>query len=360
MKLRVLAILMTIPLAIAAEVKMTLDQLKGFIQSSVTNHLPDKQVAEYVHRIQLSNKLEDRTIEELQGLGAGPRTISALHDLRDASANLPAAPPAPVKRPYVPPPPPDSIEQARVLNEATEYARSYSARMPDFICTQVTRRFYDPSGGEEWRGHDTITERLSYFEHKENYTVSFINGRAVTDVKHERLGGTTSSGEFASMMEEIFAAKTATRFEWERWATLRSQRMHVFSYRVLQANSNYHILAQGAETILVGYHGLVYIDRETSRVHKITLQADDIPTGYPIRSAKLALDYDVQRIGDNPYLLPLKSTLLLRAAQNTKNEVEFHAYRKFSAESTITTFEPEALPDSATQEQPPAPATKKP
>ena len=37
-------------------------------------------------------------------------------------------------------------------------------------------------------------------------------------------------------------------------------------------------------------------------------------------------------------------------------------YRKFSAESTITSFEPDALPDSVTKEQPaaPPPAEKKP
>jgi hypothetical protein len=359
MPLRILLFLFATVLAVS-QTKMTLDQLKGFIKSSVSNHLPDKQVAEYVHKIQLSNKLDDRTVEELQGLGAGPKTVAALHDLRDSSASLPAAAPPPPKPVYVPPPPPNSIEQKQVLADATEYAHNYSARMPDFICTQVTRRFYDPMGGEEWRGRDTITERLSYFEHKENYTVVFINGSAVTNVKHEQLGGTTASGEFASMMEEIFDPKTQTDFEWERWATLRGKRMHVFSYKVLQSRSNYRILAQGAEPIVVGYHGLIYVDRETSRIYKITLTADDIPSTYPVRAASLTLDYDMQRIAESEFLLPLKSVVTLKAEKslNTKNEAEFHAYRKFSAEATIKDIEPEPIPDSAIKDQPPAPQKK--
>jgi hypothetical protein len=31
--------------------------------------------------------------------------------------------------------------------------------------------------------------------------------------------------------------------------------------------------------------------------------------------------------------------------------VDFRMYRKFSAESTITAFEPEAIPDSVTKEE---------
>ena len=348
-----LVLLAAVTLMAGAEMKMSIEQLKGFVRSSLRNHISDRELADYLHKVHLTNKLDDRTIEEMQGLGAGPKTTAALHDLRDATANLTVAPPPPPKPVYVPPPAPDSVEQKRVLFEATEYARSYSSRMPDFICTQVTRRFRDPKGGDDWRGEDTITERLTYFEHKENYVVSFINSRAVTNVKHEQLGGTTSSGEFASMMEEIFAAKTETEFEWTRWGKLRGRVMHVFSYRVRQANSNYRILAQGAETIVVGYHGMIFVDKEDSRIHKITLEADDIPPSYPIHSAALSLDYDVQRIGDNPYLLPLKSVVTLAADHtlNTKNEVEFHAYRKFTAESTIKDFEPEPIPDSALTEQ---------
>ncbi len=337
----------------SAQNKMTPAQLNGFIQSSIQNHIPDKQIAEYLHKVQLSNRLDDRTVEEFQGMGAGPKTVAALRDLRDASAALAAAPPPPPKPVYVPPPPPDSVEQMRVLDEATEYARNYSARMPDFICVQVTRRFADPKGGENWRGLDTITERLSYFEHKEDYTVVFVNGRSVTGIKHEQLGGTTARGEFASMMEEIFAAKTHTHFEWEKWATLRGRRMHVFSYKVEQSASQYHLLAQGAEPIVVGYHGLIYVDRETGRIHKITLEADDIPASYPIHSAALTLDYDNVDISGVNFLLPLKSVVMMKAERNvaTKNEAEFHAYRKFQAESVIKDIDPTPIPDSAIKEK---------
>ena len=351
-------------LAFAADMTLTLEQLKEFVRSSVKMKYEDRKVAEYLRKVKLSSRLDDRTVEELQGYGAGPRTVSALNALRDSSASLPEAAPAPPKPTYVGPPPPNSVEQKRVLAEATEYAINYTARMPDFICTQVTRRFVDPSGMEFWQKQDVITERLSFFEKKEEYKVVLVNNHPVNDMAHERLGGATSSGEFGSMMKDIFDPWTQTRFEWERWATLRGKRAHVFSYAVPQARSKYTILAQGSERLTIGYHGLIYVDRDTNTIMKITLEGDDIPNGYPIREVRLALDYDQAEIAGQPYILPLKAELMSRQGSKflIKNEVEFRMYRKFTAESTITAFEPDALPDSATKEQPAAaaPAVKKP
>jgi hypothetical protein len=347
---------------VAADMAMTIEQLKEFVRSSVKMKYDDRKVAEYLHKVKLSNKLDDRTIEELQGLGAGPKTTAALHDLRDATDSLPTAAPPPPKPVYVPPPPPDSVEQKRVLGEVTDYAMNYTARMPDFICTQVTRRYIDPSGMEFWQRQDVITERLSFFEKREDYKVILINNHAVSDVKHEQLGGATSSGEFGSIMKEIFEPYTQTHFEWERWATLRGKRMHVYSYKVEQSRSQYTILSQGAERITVGYHGLVYVDRDTNTITKITLEADDIPLNYPVREVRLSLDYDKSTIADREYMLPLKAELLSRQGAKflVKNDVEFRLYRKFTAEATIKDFEPEALPDNATKEQQAPPAAKKP
>ena len=84
MRILLKTLLFTTALAFAAETAMTVDQLVGFIKSSVKLHQPDKQVADYLHHVRLTNRLDDRTIEDLQGLGAGPKTLIALRDLRDA------------------------------------------------------------------------------------------------------------------------------------------------------------------------------------------------------------------------------------------------------------------------------------
>ncbi len=350
-------------LAASAQARLSVEQLKEFVRSSVALKQDDRKMAEYLKKVKLTNQLDDATIEELQGLGAGPRTVAALKVLGDSTTSLPKAPPPTPKPVYVPPASPSSEEQARVLQVAKEYALNYSARIPDFICTQVTRRFIDPSGMEFWRAEDVIQERLSYFEGHEDYKVVLYNNRVV-EMSHDKLGGATSSGEFASMMKEIFNPQTETQFEWERWGTLRGRRMHVFSYKVQQSLSKYNILAGAAkQSIIVGYHGLIYVDRETNAVLKITMQADDLPPGFPIRDVNLSLDYDHVSISDRDFILPLKAVVTSREGAKflIKNEVEFRMYRKFSAESSITAVDvqvPDTLPADATKEQLTTPADK--
>ncbi len=349
-------VLMICAAAVSAAQTMSIQRLTEFIRSSIKMKYDDRKVAEYLKRVKLTGRLDDRTVEELQGLGAGPKTVAALNVLRDSTSSLKTEAPPPPKPVYVPPPPPDSIEQKRVLADVTEWAESYVSRMPDFICTQVTRRFIDPSGMEFWQRRDVITERLSFFDKKEDYKVVLVNNQVATDTSHDKLGGATSSGEFGSVMKEIFEASTQTHFEWERWATLRGKRMHVFSYRVDQNRSQYSILAQGSERLVIAYHGLIYVDRDNNTITKITLIGDGIPLTYPIREVRLTLDYDKTKIAERDYILPLKAEVTSRQGDKflIKNEVEFRLYRKFSAESVLKDIgEPEPLPDDATKEQPP-------
>lgn len=331
---------------------LSVAQLRSFIQSSAKLGHPDRQVAEYLKHVRLSNSLDDRTIEELQGLGAGPKTVEVLRSLRDQSKSLPAPPPPAPKPVYQPPPPPDAAEQGRILKEATDYARDYSKRLPNFICVQVTRRYIDPAGMEFWHLIDTVTTRLSYFEQKEDYKVVMINNHAV-DTTMNALGGATSSGEFGSMMREIFSPETATQFDWDRWATLRGKRMHVYKYHVDQGHSHWSVIYEGKDRVVPPYHGLIYVDADTLAVMRITLEADSMPATFPVQQARTTLDYDFQKISEQEFILPLKAEVYMRAGKMlVRNETEFRLYRKFGAEATIT-YTPERLPDSTTQEQKP-------
>src|SRR5580698_1848988 len=102
-------------LTAAGEMSMTVAQLVMFIRSSIELKQPDVKVAEYLRKVKLTDKLDDRTIEDLQSQGAGPKTVAALRELGEASASRPVAPPPPPKPVYVPPPPPDSVEQAKII-----------------------------------------------------------------------------------------------------------------------------------------------------------------------------------------------------------------------------------------------------
>jgi hypothetical protein len=232
--------------------------------------------------------------------------------------------------------PPDSVEQKKVLADATEYVIHHEINLPNFICTQVTRRYEDAGGRNVWRPIDIIVERLTYFDRKEDYQVVELNGRPA-DVPHNRLNGASSSGEFGSVMKGIFAPDTETQFTWQSWFTLRGRRMHVYAYSVRANRSNYHIVVPNRSIDLAAaYHGLIFIDSRKHFVHRITLHADGIPPSFPIQDVSLALDYEYTTIGDGDYLLPL--TFELRSREGNiliKNDVDYEDYRKFGADATV-------------------------
>jgi hypothetical protein len=353
MRARVAAMLLASGLALPGQMKISVQQLVSFVKSSLEMRHEDSKLAAYLKKITLTERLDPRTIEQLQGLGAGPRTVAALEALSSGSKTLPAAAPAAPRaaRPVLAPP--SREEQQRILNAVREYATNYTKRLPDFICTQVTRRYVDPTGLEFWQRQDVVTTRLSFFEQKEDYNVVLVNSQPV-DTDIHRIGGTTSTGEFGSMMKDIFDPASQTELEWERWSTLRGRRNHVYRYRVTQEKSKWSIGYERSQHITVGYHGQIFVDAQTNTVNRIRLVADGIPPSFPVQETSVELDYDQVPINEQMFVLPLKHTLRMRTGRMlVKNEAEFRMYRKFGADTVITFDTPEPLSDEQLKEEPP-------
>lgn len=342
-----------ISLPVLAQRQMTVAQLTEFIRSAVQMKQDDRKVADYVRGIKLTNRLDDRTVEDLQGLGAGPKTVAALRALTDSTAKLTPPPPeAPKPAPVVIPPPSDA-DQKRILAETRENALNYTKSLPNFICTQLTKRHLDPSGTESWTLADTIQEHLTYVDHHEDYKVVMVDNKP-TNLAHDKVGGSTSSGEFGTMLAEIFAPDTHADFGWERWTKRGGRIMYVFNFRVLQENSKYSIYHQpSGRTIVAGYHGLVYVDRDTGMVMRIAMECDTIPSSFPIQKVSEILDYDFVDISGHDFVLPLKADLRSREGRLLIwNEISFHFYRKFGADATITFDTPDDIPQDKLKEEP--------
>jgi len=348
-----LALLLAVTLAFAQGPKMTIGQLRTFLRSSIQLKHPDKQVADYIRKITLTERLLERDIEELIGEGLGPRSAEALRIHVAATAEManPAADPAAARSEEPSLAIPSEEQQRKIISEVREIALNYTQRLPDFICLQVTRRYYDPAGLDMFRLADTVAARLSYFEQKEDYKVVSINNQ-YADVSYDRLGGATSSGEFGTMLKEVFAKETQAQFWWERWARLRGRVVHVFGYRVAQPRSKWSISWQRELVHTPGYKGLIYVDRDMPVVLRITLEAEGIPPAFPIQEARNMLDYDYIDISGQDFLLPLRSEMRMREGRLlVRNLTEFRSYRKFGADAVITFDIPDELPDEATAEQ---------
>lgn len=347
----ILSALLTTP-ALWAQRQMTVPQLEQFIKSSLELKHPDKQIADVLKNVKLTQRLDTRAVENLQGMGAGPRTMEALRVLSSSTVGLPTPPPATAVAPANLLPSPSDEEKAAILAEVTRNALDYTASLPNFMCTQITRR-YAGSSDRGLRLADIIQEHLSFVDGKEDYKVVMINNLVANNVSHNELGGATSSGEFGTMLHDIFKPETRADFKWERWATLRGRRSHVFAFRVAQARSDYTIYdGQSGRRITAGYHGLVYADAETRMVMRIKMDADGLEN-FPVNSVDLDLNYDFVEISGRKYILPFKYELNSgRIGYATRNETEFRRYERFTADAEIIYDLPDEIPEDQLEEEP--------
>ena len=307
----------------------------------------DKQIADYVKTIRMTERLDEATMEDI---GRGPRTVrssSTADRYQQGASGSEAACPQTCAAPI---PPPDSVEQARVLDAARDYARDYSKNLPNFICTQVTRRYEDPSGLEFWQSQDTVVEKLSFFEQKEDYKLAVCEQSAFTGTRETyRRHGYTRGVRHAA--EGMFDPKSEAQFDWERWATLRGKRMHVFRYPIAQERSEYSV-QYGTSVTVPGMADLfisigILLRSCGSRRRSTRCRSDSRST----RSWR-SLTTTSSRLPTMSSCLPLKASTIARMSKQLfKNDVEFRNYNRFGAEATIT-FAPDPLPDDQLKEQP--------
>jgi len=392
MKIRLTALVLCCGLYLHAQTQMNLAELVDFVRSELAmKQSTDKQMAAEIRKLQLTEKLTDKTIIDLQAQGAGPKAVEALKEQRDKTKTMkpsggedltasPATAPDKVlttgstggmstatlgaKAPPIPPP--DSVRQQQILSSMKDYAQNYTNNLPNFMCLEVTRQFRDPRSQENYRSLGTILAKVAYKEGQESYDVYSINGKLTenTSMNNVHSGGAVSTGEFGSLMREIFAPTSEAQFNWDHWGTLRGRRMAVYSYAIDSGHSSWSISYgedHDQQRIITAYQGLVYADPDTGEVARIKFVAVDIPKTFPVQATSEILDYDLVDISGQKYICPMAAKLWMKGTDGAlKNEIEFRGYRKFGTDFDIkyeTDAAAQPLPAAKTQE---APTTEKP
>jgi hypothetical protein len=354
---RVLAFVVALCAAGLAQT-LTVERLAEFIHSAtheMKGKQSDKEIAGYIARMKLTERLDEATIESFQKEGAGPLTMTALRALGDRSASLPAAKQAALSltvaaRPLAPPP--SSEEQAAILDSIRAYALNYSQSLPDFVCYESMKEYQAPASSDRWTHLDNdIDSKLTYFKQKEDYRPVSVAGK-LTSLDYEKLKGSKSIGDFGSMMRGIFEPSTETRFEWRTWSTWDGQPSMTFDYHVSQERSNYRIDAiEEHRSVTTAYSGYFVVDKKTHALVKLNLKAEGLPADFPVRAAESTMVYRETELSGHTFLLPTTLEVIgARADFRTKIEKTFSIYRKYSADSEIS-FD--------TVDDPPPPVKKK-
>jgi hypothetical protein len=328
-----------------AQTAITVDKLIDFMRSSIPlvkqKQMTDSKLAESLKGYKLTQRLEDRVIEELQEEGLPSRTVAALRAMATASASLPTAEARKIEPPAPPPeePAPPIETQRKVLAAAREYALNYSTSLPNFICAQSTKR-YDNN-----RMYSSVLAKLTYYEQHEKYDTITVDDK-LTNTPYEKLEGSISTGEFGSMLKGIFEPQTAADFSWSSWRTVNGHKSYVFKFEVDREHSQWEIEdRQSHMKVTPAYSGFVWVDEKNNSILEFYMRAKGLPPTFSITEAESRLYYDTVEISGIRFVLPSRAEMhLLAGRDDQKNLISFHNYQKYSADATLK-FD-EVVPDA--------------
>ena len=231
------------------------------------------------------------------------------------------------------------IESDPIIAKARAAAEQYSSTLPDFFCRQVTTRYQSDRPKDGWQALDTVTADVAYENGRESYKNIKVGNKSVNTENMADIGGSSSSGEFASILEDLFSPLTAASFRKSGQDSLRGRSAYTYKYEVKRENSHWRINT-AAQLYFPAYRGTVWIDRETSRVLRIEMESRNVPVLFPFDKTETATDYDFVKLSSpQQYLMPVAAEILSCEAGSSRclrNRIEFRNYRKFGAESDIT------------------------
>ncbi len=250
---------------------------------------------------------------------------------------------------------PSEKEAAEVLSKSREATLAAVEEMPDFVVKQQIARSAAYAGTNNFRSLDRLVIAVSYrASGKEEYKVLSRDGVLENNPNQKQsyaeVGGTSSTGEFVTVLAKIFKSESETKFEITDTDTIRTRRALVFDYSIEKDKAQQVISVSGAgdNSTISGMKGRVWIDRDNFRVLRVESAATEIPDDFPIRAANRTIDYDWVMINSEKYLLPTLSDVRLTSRESrqmyeTRNVIRFKDYQKYGSEVKILDDDEEIL-----------------
>ncbi|HTD43683.1 MAG TPA: hypothetical protein VK687_05860, partial [Bryobacteraceae bacterium] len=230
------------------------------------------------------------------------------------------------------------VEEDPVIKKAKEAAANYNSSLPNFFCRQMTTRYQSDHPKEGWQALDVVSADVAYENGHETYKNIKIGNKS-TDKSMEDVGGSWSTGEFSSVLEDVFSPATGAVFRRSGQDSIHGRTAIVFKYDVTRERSHWRIITP-SQLYYPAYRGSIWIDRETSRVVRLEMESRNMPLLFPFAKVESATDYDFVRLASpQTFLLPADAEVLSceqGSDRCVRNHIEFRNYRKFGAESDIT------------------------
>ena len=243
---------------------------------------------------------------------------------------------------------PTQLEVTGIIDKTRRKTLEAVAEMPDFVVKQQIQRSASFAGTGNFRPQDKLVVAVSYRSTgEESYRLLSINGalQASPEAKgsYDEAGGTSSTGEFVTMLATIFKPESDAEFTPVQTDIVRGRSAVIFDFAVERDKAKQRIVSGTGgltQSTITGMNGRMWIDRADFRVLRVESEATEIPEGFPVTAARRTIDYDWTVIAEEKYLLPLVSDVRLTIREGgrsfeTRNLIRFTNYQKFGTDIII-------------------------
>ena len=230
----------------------------------------------------------------------------------------------------------DQDQVRELAQQAREAAATFLESLPNYVCQEQTTRYISETRQPSWSVVDIVSAEVVYDDHQESYRNLQINGRPTK--KSPEDSGAWSTGEFGTILGNLFAPQSATDFKYVQEDTIAHRAASVFDFKVQRVRSSWKIWVPG-QYVVPSYKGSVWIDKQTGQALRIEMQAREVPEAFPEITVETAVDYDAISLGTaDKFLLPVHAEALScwrNSNDCQRNVIEFRNYHKFEGESII-------------------------
>ena len=224
-----------------------------------------------------------------------------------------------------------------LIEKARQATLAFTEKLPNYVCKEFMARYQSSRQPADWQALDVVSTDIVYEAGKESYRNIAINGKPFQKGM-EQMSGAWSTGEFGTMLLDLFAPWTAAEFRLRRRSMVAGVETRVYDFEVDRHHSNWHVQV-ASQSMLPGYKGSVWIEPGTGKVLRLEMRARALPERFPVDTVESAVDYDSVMIGGKKFLLPVHAETLAceRGTSNcSRSAIDFRNYHKFESSSDIT------------------------
>lgn len=193
--------------------------------------------------------------------------------------------------------------------------------------------------GQDKRPLDIVSAEVIYNNGQESYRNVKV-GERPTNKSMMELGGSRSTGEFASLLLDLFSPSTHAEFRSGGVSPIAGvDDAQVYDFQVQSENSHWMVEAD-SQSVQPAYQGSVWVDPATARVLRIEVAASNLPSSFPLDRVETAVDYSDVTIAGNAFLLPVHAETLgcQRGSPDcSHNVIDFRNYHQFKVDVKIGT-----------------------